>query len=446
MAFSCVSALAEQAAQPEASLVPSFTVNANVQVNEEAVASLLGAAGMDEETMAMVKMLLPLLSDMGELLVFADNGVQYDLSIKGKEVLSLVAEMNESGIALSTDLVPSYVLTFQFETISKLMEQVFAQAEENMKAMDMEKIMKAAESISQYAMELASEFMAALTFGDPVKGEYADLIEGVVFNTEIPLTVDVNAMLASIKSFTEKMAADESFKAAAESIASMIPNAELDFSQLVMEDVPEEYIPEVTGLVYVITDDEGNQTAADTYVIVNSVGKNDDSGNTNTYVYVAEKSVDVMFEIPAQEMSFECYVETLDNGFTLNYAISAPGTDMEIACAVTYDDVGVAVAASLYINDIEEPVLTSTIDFVMAGERTKTIAKAQKAELALDGLLDEEKSMEVIGTLMMDLMTGLNTVVGNIKTAEPVAGAVLEEIVNQFLMMFMGGAEEAPAA
>ncbi|MBR3018646.1 MAG: hypothetical protein IKH57_16465 [Clostridia bacterium] len=446
MAFSCTFALAEEAAQAQTSLIPSFSAVANIQVNEEAVTNLLAAYGADEATAAYIKTFLPLFSDLSEEFVFADNGVQYDLKMKDQNVFSLVAELKENGIELATDLLPSYVLTLQYETITKLMEQFSSQFGESMKELDMELVMKAAENIVNYAMELVPVYQSAVTFGEPVKGEYAGLIEGVVFNTEIPLTVDVKAIITAVKGFVDKLIADESIKAALESVTAMIPGANIDLSQLTMEDVPEEYIPEVSGLVYTITDDEGNQTAPNTFVIVNAVGKNDDSGNTTTYVYVAENSVDVTVEVPAQQLSFECYVETLEDGFTVNYAISAPGLDMEIACAVTTGEEGIGLAVALYMNDIEQPVLTATIGFAMGGERTKTVADSGKPMLGLDGLLAEEPSMEVAGALMLDLMTGVSTVVGNIKAVEPVAGAVLEELVNQVMSLFVSTAEEMPAA
>ena len=446
MAFSCVSALAEGSALLDTSMIPSITVDSNIQVNEDAVVSLLAAQGMDEDSMSMVKMLLPLFNGLGEHAVFADNGLQYDLTLNGKDILSFVAEMKDSGIALATDLLPSYVLTLQYETVAKLMEQYFAQAEEAAKALDMEALMKAAENIANYAAELIPVYQAAITFGEPVKGEYADLIEGVVFNTEMPLSVDVNAIIAAAKSFTEKVIADESVKAALKSIESMIPGGNLNLSDLAMEDVPEEDIPEVSGLVYTITDDEGNQIAENTYVVVNAVGKKDNSGNCNTYVYVTANSADVLVEVPAQEVSIECYVETLEEGYTMNYAITAPGVDIELASAVTMNDAGIGMAAELYVNDIEQPLVTATMDVIMDGERTKTTADGAKAELALDGLTDEEKSAEVLGAVIMDMMNGMGTVIENIKAVEPEAGAVLEMLVTQVMTMFMGGAEAVPAA
>ena len=42
----------------------------------------------------------------------------------------------------------------------------------------------------------------------------------------------------------------------------------------------EEVVPEVAGLVYVITDDEGNQTAPNTYVKVSADVKEHPEGNT----------------------------------------------------------------------------------------------------------------------------------------------------------------------
>ncbi|MBQ7656059.1 MAG: hypothetical protein IJS41_06075, partial [Clostridia bacterium] len=237
-------------------------------------------------------------------------------------------------------------------------------------------------------------------------------------------------------------------KSALESVASMIPGAEFDPAALALEDVPAEQLPEVTGLVYTITDDENNQTAADTYVIVNVKGKEDNSGDTNTYVYVNETSVDVIVEIPAEEVSVECYIEMGEDGVIVDYAISAPGADVEVTAAVAMGETGVALEAELYVNDPENAIMAFSALFELVGERTKSAFDGEKAELALDGLLDEQAAPEVIGNLMMDLMTnGLTQIINNVKAVMPEQGAVLEQMVGLLMASVMGGGEavEAPA-
>ena len=448
MVFSCTFALAENSLQSVTSLMPSFTVNTNIQVNEEAVTNLMTAYGVDASTAAMIQGMLPLLSDLSEQFIYADGGLQADVKLKGKEVFSLVAELKENSIALTSDLIPSYVMTLRYETITKLMEQLLSQVQQNTTTvdLDMELIQKAMGKAITYASELTTVFESAITIGEQVKGEYADIIEGVVFNTEVDISVDVNALVNAVKTYVEKLIADETVKAALESIASKIPGVSFDFSDLSIGDVSEEDIPEVYGKAYTITDDNGNQIASDTYVIICTEGKKDDSGNTITYVYVADNSVDVRVDLPALEVSLECHVETLEDGYVVSYAIVTPVVDVELACAVTLSEAGGGVAFALYINDIEQPVVTATIDYALDGERTKTTADGGKAELALDGLMDTENSMTILGALVTDLMNGVSTVLNNIKTVEPVAGSMLELIVNQYLTMYMGVSDEVPAA
>ena len=454
MVFSRVSALAEateeQPASPFAFELPSFTLNYKLDLDEEQAAALLATGGMPEETAGMVKMLLPLFNGMGEKVIFADNGLQYDLSMKGQDVLSIVAEATESGFALATDLLPSYMLTIQQATIQKLIEEAMKQAEEAAGKLDMEQLQKAAEKFVGYAMEMGGVYQSLVTFGEPVKGEYADLIEGVVFNTETPLNVDVKGMMDAQKEFIAKVLNDEDIKAAIDSIVAKIPGASFDPAEIMtqMDSAYGEVVPEVAGLVYTITDDEGNTTAPNTYVIVSADVKEHPEGNTNTYVYVAENSLDIMVEVPAQDVSIEIYGELVENGLTANIAISAQGQDMEIALTASTTETGFALDEAVYINDAENPLAVCSIDFAMGGERTKKAADGEKAELPLDGLLDEENAANIIGALAADAMTnGLATVLNNIKTVMPAQGAVLEQLVNGLLAQFMGGGamEEAPA-
>ena len=451
MVFSCASVLAEETteAQMPAIQLPSFTLNSQLDLDEAQVAALLPAMGLPEEVAGMAQMFLPLLNGISEKLVFADMGLQYDLSMKGQEVLSLVAEATESGFALGTNLLPSYVLTIQNATIQNLMEQFMQQTQENAGKLDMELMQKAAEKLMGYAMEMTGVYQSLVSISEPVKGEYADLIEGVVFTGESDLTVDAKGMMDAMKQFTAKVLGDEDIKAAIDSIAAMIPGASFDPAQILseMESTEGEVIPEVAGKIYTIIDDEGNQIAPNTYVIVSADVKEHPEGNTNTYVYVAENSLDIQVEVPAQNVSVEVYGELVENGITANIAVSAAGVDAEVALTAVATDTGMKLDAALYMGEAENPLAVCSVDFAMGGERTKKAFDGEKTELPLEGLMDAENAANVSGALVMDLLgNGLANVLNNIKTVMPEQGAMLEQIVNQLLSQFMGGGavEEAP--
>ena len=445
MVFSCVPALGEETGI--SINVPSFTLTSEVTIDEEQVMALLPALGMPEETVGMVQTFLPMLNGLKETLIFADMGLQYDVQMKGQDILSVVGEASETGLALATNLVPSYKLTIQAETIQKLVEQLKEQLQGDAGKLDMELLQQAAEKLSGYAMEMANTVVGLVTFGEPVKGEYADLIEGVVFNTEMSLTVDVKGMVDAMQQYMTKVMADETILAAIQSIASSIPGASFDPSTVSVEEVPAEQLPDVTGKVYTITDDEGNQVAPDTYVVVNAVGKEDQTGNTNTYVYVAEDSVNVVVEMPAQEVSIQFYAEQVENGMTVNIALSVPGFDCELAMAFTMTETGMNLDGALYLNDAETPILVCSNTFSMTGERTKTTADGEKTELALEGLMNEETSSDTISALLGDLMNGVGGVISNISAVLPEQGAMLQQLAGSLMSMFTGGGQavEAPA-
>ena len=445
MVFSCVPALGEETGI--SINVPSFTLTSEVTIDEEQVMALLPALGMPEETVGMVQTFLPMLNGLKETLIFADMGLQYDVQMKGQDILSVVGEASETGLALATNLVPSYKLTIQAETIQKLVEQLTEQLQGADGKLDMELLQQAAEKLSGYATEMANTVVGLVTFGEPVKGEYADLIEGVVFNTEMSLTVDVKGMVDAMQQYMTKVMADETILAAIQSIASSIPGASFDPSTVSVEEVPAEQLPDVTGKVYTITDDEGNQVAPDTYVVVNAVGKEDQTGNTNTYVYVAEDSVNVVVEVPAQEVSIQIYAEQVENGMTVNIALSVPGFDCELAMAFTMTETGMNLDGALYLNDAETPILVCSNTFSMTGERTKTTADGEKTELALEGLMNEETSSDTISALLGDLMNGIGGVIGNISAVLPEQGAMLQQLAGSLMSMFTGGGQavEAPA-
>lgn len=456
MAFSCVSALAEEPTESQLPSIqlPNFTVAYDVNIDEEQMMNLItSAAGQNnalpEESVGVIQLLVSLLNGLGEKIVFADNGIQYDLSIKGQDALFLVAEMTETGFAVASNLVPSYVLTLQQATIQKLIEQAMSQFQNAGGKLDKEQIQKAAEKLMGYAMETVGSFQSLVTFGEPVKGTYNDVINGVEFNTEIPLSVDVNGMIEASKQLIGKALADEDIKAAIDSITAMIPGASFDPAEILsqMENASSEAVPTVTGKVYAITDDEGKQAAPDTYVIVNAEVEGQPEGNTTTRVYVAENALNITVDVPAQNVSLQIYGYMLDNGVTGNIAVSAQGTDIEIVGAVTTtEDGGLNVDEAVFVNEAELPLMTCNVQLSMGGERTRKAFDGEKTELPIEGLMDAENSANVSGALLMDVITnGLSDIVNNIKTAAPEQGAMLEQIVGGLVSSMMGGAVEAPA-
>ena len=87
MVFSCVPALGEETGI--SINLPSFTLTSEVTIDEEQVMALLPALGMPEETVGMVQTFLPMLNGLKETLIFADMGLQYDVQMKGQDILSV---------------------------------------------------------------------------------------------------------------------------------------------------------------------------------------------------------------------------------------------------------------------------------------------------------------------------------------------------------------------
>ena len=85
MALGCVGAVAEETASENTIALPSFTVAFESTLNTDAVAALLPMAGIDEATLAQVQPILALLANTNGQLVFADNGVQFDLGLKDRK-------------------------------------------------------------------------------------------------------------------------------------------------------------------------------------------------------------------------------------------------------------------------------------------------------------------------------------------------------------------------
>ena len=131
MALGCVGAFAEEASQP------AFTMAFESKVNVEAISQLLPMLGVDESAAAALQAILPLLAETTGQIVIADNGAQFDLGLKGQTVLTVAGEMTESGLALASDILPSYVITMAKETVEQMLQQFTAQSEEAAPNVDM---------------------------------------------------------------------------------------------------------------------------------------------------------------------------------------------------------------------------------------------------------------------------------------------------------------------
>ena len=131
MLLSCTAAFADAAPAEEAPVVaaPSpvagpLTIHAKTTIDREVLAVDLAVLGLDETTIAIVDTFAAVLTESAERLTIADGGMQWDLILKDKDILSVAGKATDKGLTLGSSIIPSYTLDFSVDEISTLLNSL----------------------------------------------------------------------------------------------------------------------------------------------------------------------------------------------------------------------------------------------------------------------------------------------------------------------------------
>ena len=411
MALGCVGAFAEETQSNEITFeIPAFTVAFESTVNTEALAALLPMFGVDEATVGMAQAILPLLAEMNGQLVFADNGAQFDLGLKGQNVLTIAGEKNEGTIAVASDILPSFVLTLSTETIKQLFEQFTAQSQEALAGVDMEALIA---NMTGYAMQFAGVCSQAVTFGDPEMGEFVFEDLEKTFNCRMPINIDMEAIKAGLETLIQQIKSDET-------IGSLISTMGTMGMPVDMSEDPEIVVPqEVTAYTYANVDEEGNQVDDTTLVTVETVTTVEEVTVTvDVTVLVEGSSVSVAVEMPEQDIAITVYVEPADDGVGISFYFEGMGVTAGEVLAISMGET-LQLYSETYLMDMENPICTELVTFAQGGERTFTVLDENKTVFSVEQLMSDTTG-EAVQALLADVMNnGLGNLIAKVSQIMP---------------------------
>ncbi len=432
MALGCVGAFAEETQTNEVTFeLPSFTVAFESTVNVDALLALLPMFGVDESTMAMMQTILPLLAEVNGQLVFADNGAQIDLGLKGQTVLTVAGEQTEEGFALASDILPSYVLTLANETIEQLIDQFTSQAEDAFANVDVEALI---ENVTGYAMQFGAAVTEAVSYGEPEMGEFAFEDLELTFNCRMPIIIDVEAIKAAMENLIAQLEADESIASVINALGSFGVPVDMGEEETVVI-----FPDEVTVYAYTNVDEEGNQVGDTTLVTVETVTTAEgETVAVNVIVVVEGEGVSVMVEIPEQDIAISVYVEPTEDGAAISIMFSAMGIEAAEVLAISMGD-ALTLYSEAYLMDMENPISTETVVFCEGGERTFTVLDESKTAIGVEQLMADTEG-EVTNALLADVMNnGLGMLITKVSQILP------EEMAGLMNMMYPTEAVEGAA-
>lgn len=429
MVLSGALALAEGDDALEAPETMGFTLTADYDVDREALANVLTAFGLPEEIMGLADTAAAVISEAGERMYVGGNGLEWALTLKGSDIVNLVAEPTDDGFALGSSLIPSYALTLSGDTVAALMNQLTEKLGGALEGVDIEAV---TEALTGYFEAFIGTCTASVTMGDPEQGEYE--VNGATYNTMVPVNVDVEAIAAASQTLVKQLNEDETVQAAIQSLQGAGVTVTLDEGEAVAEQVP------TFDMQAYMNIDENGETDGTTDVVFTVTAPGETEPATTGDVLVADGAVTVTLDFVSAASQLTVAYAPAEDGFGARVDANVQGLYVGLDLSNAIGE-SVVFDANLYVLDAKKPLFSEHGEIVAGGELTLSATGEGKTEIAVETLMGESAE-EAAQSLLGDVMqNGLGSVISSALEAMP-------EEISSLAGLFMGGAtaEAEPAA
>lgn len=386
------------------------TVYTKVIVDRDVVGSLLPAFGVSEEEMGLIDSVLAVLNAMGVNVTTVADGAQIDLDLNGTQVISLGLMMDEAGANIFSTLFPNYCLTISNETIADMIQQMA----DNMPTggsggMDMSAF---TDLFGSYFIRYLEAVSAAATPGEPETVEFET--DGYTFDTKVPVTIDIPAILTATDALVDEMLADEAVVTAIQSaMESSGQTFDADALKAAYEEWKTHMPAEATASFYAISDNpevsyiegdaflEGKDEASYHYQMMNK-GAND--GYMGYWDYETGMIISLEYAEGAMRMDFTMS----DMYFGFDFNTEAGKT-----------------TCGLYFMTSDAPLLKVEVTTAEGGERTLPVDDAGKTTLALEEIMADANSEAAQGLYADVQANGLGKLMDVAMQALPELGSLM---------------------
>ena len=406
--------------------VPAFaqTVCTKVTVDREQARTLISGFGVPEAQMAVVDPILSLVNALGVRVTTAEDGAQVDLDLNGEDALSLGWAADSEGFGIVSTLFPNYYLTVSNDTISGMMAQMAqnmpgAGGEGGVGGFDMAAMQSVFGGYYQKWMEACA---SAGQPGEPVAVEFE--YGNHVFDTMVPVTVDMAAITAATNELLEALLADPAAMAMLQGMAQGMAQSsgtafdpetfEADFKAGFgewMAHFPDEVKAEVytkagdeSGLFFMNAESfrEGEAAPFFTAFMLYENEKNMDMGFTMEMVDdETGETATMTAEFAMKDTDMKMALEMGGMYYGLN--ISADGGDM------TFD---------VFFMNPESPLLSVALEIADGGERTLPVDASGKTVMPLEAFMADangEAAQGLYGDIQANGLGALmNAVMGQV--------------------------------
>ena len=189
------------------------TVRIRMSVDPQAAEEAITIPNAQADQAAIIKAVVSLVNAAEIRLITAADGIQADLDLNGENAFTLGYVLDGQGIRLVSSLFPNYVLTLQADASDSAPAAGSGGDEEGTMGI-----------LPTTPMTYVNSFLLvcrnAVVPGKAVGGEFR--FDGDVFDTMIPITVDMPAVKEAFHGLTEEMLKDESVAASLRDYAQKI--------------------------------------------------------------------------------------------------------------------------------------------------------------------------------------------------------------------------------
>ena len=423
MALSCTLALAEESSS---FTLPQMTIVSETTVDAEVLKEVLPMMGIGADQTAMVDAIVALVNASGEKLIIADNGIQFDMTLKGEPVLSLGGALTDEGISIASTLIPSHVIKITKEELQQLLEQLTGSfqinqgegtAENAMAGLDLQAL---AEKLTGYMTEITTAASGAVTTGTPESGEFT--VNGHSFNMRVPMSVDLKVIAEAATQAAKKALEDETVLSALESLKSFGMNIDLDELKKNLEaGIPEEDIPGLDAFTYVNVNEKGETDGVNCIEAqLTAHGAEDPTA----YIVFYQEDSDIMLSMDIPDSKTEIVIHVVvgeDGNVTARVDVTSAGMYVGVQTITAQN----RETIELYMFNAEKPLLTEVITVEEGGERTLDLEAGEKTVVSLADLTSGNTA-----SLLEDLtQKGVASLMSGIFAQVPEAGSLIMQLM-----------------
>ena len=407
------------------------TVCTRLTVDREQAKALFSGFGVPEAQLATMDPILSLVNALGVRVTTAKDGAQVDLDLNGADALSVGWALDDAGVSIVSTLFPNYYLTLSKETIAQMMEQMAqnmpgAGGEGGSGGFDMAAMQEVFGGYYQKWMEAC---MAAGIPGEPVEMQYE--YENYVFDTMVPVTVDMEAITAATSELLEELLADPVAMSMLQGLAQgMAQNSGIPFDPETFEadlvagfaEWMAHFPDEVNAEVYTNANDESGMF----YMYSEAYYEGEELPFFTAYMlYEDAKNMDMGFAMDITD-------DETGESVLMTAGFAMKDTDMKMY----FDMGGIYYGLNMSLNDgnmtfdvffmnDKAPLMTVTVEITEGGDRTLPVDAEGKTALALEDVMQDANSEAAQG-LYGDIQTnGLGALLGIVMQQVPELGSLM---------------------